>query len=85
MLPAGWYRLWNREAKQDQVKIKKIISSYFFHEREKLSEAQNNGRKCAKVRLIEVAETLNCQVACNTTGKPKNEKKVDLYRIDYNV
>ena len=50
-----------------------------------LSEAQNNGRKCAKVRLIEVAETLNCQVACNTTGKPKNEKKVDLYRIDYNV
>ena len=67
------------------MKIKYNYFIYFFYDREKLSEAKNNGRKCAKVRLIEVAETLNCQVACNTTGKPKNEKKVDLYRIDYNV
>ena len=67
------------------MKIKYNYFIYFFYDREKLSEAKNNGRKCAKVRLIEVAETLNCQVACNTTGKPKNEKKVDQYRIDYNV
>ena len=30
LLPAAWYRLWNREAKQDQVKIKYNYFIYFF-------------------------------------------------------
>jgi len=34
--------------------------------RNAIANATNNGEKCAKVRLIELAETLACHVACNT-------------------
>merc|ERR550534_222004 len=32
--------------------------------REKLADAQNQGEKCAKLRIIEVAEILSCNVEC---------------------
>jgi len=34
--------------------------------RNAIANATNNGEKCAKLRLIELAETLACHVACNT-------------------
>ena len=40
----------------------------FTHERKEIREAQNNGEKCTNLRIIELAETLNCNIACNTPG-----------------
>jgi len=34
--------------------------------RNTIANATNNGEKCAKLRLIELAQTLACYVACNT-------------------
>merc|ERR1711953_107486 len=34
--------------------------------RDKLADAQNKGEKCAKSRIIELAETLSCEVDCKT-------------------
>merc|ERR1711962_823594 len=36
--------------------------------RKEISEAQNNGEKCAKLRIIELAQTVNCIVACIIPG-----------------
>ena len=40
----------------------------FTHERKEIREAQNNGEKCTNLRIIELAESLNCNIACNTPG-----------------
>ena len=40
----------------------------FTHERKEIREAQNNGEKCTNLRIIELAETLNCNIACNAPG-----------------
>ena len=37
--------------------------------RKLLAEATKGGEKCAKLRIIELAETLNCNVACNLPGE----------------
>ena len=37
--------------------------------RKLLAEATKGGEKCVKVRIIELAETLNCNVACNLPGE----------------
>jgi len=34
--------------------------------RDKLADAQNKGEKCAKSRIIELAETLSCEIDCKT-------------------
>merc|ERR1711874_203856 len=34
--------------------------------RDKLADAQNKGEKCAKSRIIELAETISCNVDCTT-------------------
>jgi len=36
--------------------------------RDKLADAQNKGEKCAKSRIIELAETISCNVDCTTPG-----------------
>ena len=36
--------------------------------RENVADAKGNGEKCARLRIIELAETINCNVACNIPG-----------------
>ena len=36
--------------------------------RENVADAKGNGEKCARLRIIEMAETINCNVACNIPG-----------------
>ena len=39
-----------------------------FH-REIIADATNNGEQCAKLRIIELAETDVCHVVCSPPGK----------------
>ena len=45
-----------------------VLINYLSVERNTIANATNNGEKCAKLRLIELAQTLACYVACNTPG-----------------
>jgi len=45
--------------------------------REEIAEAQNNGERCAKSRLIELAEFLDCNVPCNASATATEISHVD--------
>ena len=46
-----------------------FILMHYLCCRDLISESKGNGEKCARPRIIEVAETLNCNVACKLPGK----------------
>ena len=54
------------EAKIGRGKLN--IDFYFlfiFYRRVNIADAKNNGEKCAKLRIIELAETEPCNSVCN--------------------
>ena len=48
------------------AKLSVKLMIYFC--RENVADAKGNGEKCARLRIIELAETINCNVACNIPG-----------------
>ena len=41
---------------------------HFSFDREKLTDAKNNGEQCAKLRIIELIENMVCTVDCKPPG-----------------
>ena len=48
------------------AKLSVKLMIYFC--RENVADAKGNGEKCARLRIIEMAETINCNLACNIPG-----------------
>ena len=67
MLLAAW-NLWDRETESDEERTSFNLDIIFPLCRDKISDSIGNGLKCAKSRIIEVAETINCNVACKLPG-----------------
>ena len=69
------------------------INSCFFFLREIIADAKHNGEKCAKLssRIIELAETDSCNVACSPPGMVRLLKRItnvlnlNLISVDCNV
>ena len=66
----GHLRLGKQEQDEERTISKLLNIESSFH-REIIADATNNGEKCAKLRIIELAETDVCNVICSPPGKSK--------------
>ena len=65
----GHLRLGKQKQDEERTISKLLnIESSFYH-REIIADAINNGEKCAKLRIIELAETDVCNVVCSPPGQ----------------
>ena len=62
---------WGYKNRTRKVKITLNEESHIllFFCRDKIQDAKHNGEKCAKLRIIEISEIINCNVPCELPGK----------------